>query len=287
MARLSAPDRVFRWSGDILRGDANRQWGEWLLATFCDVEGYAASKRSYPEIFEEVKANIAATWQEMEPHDQRELATRVSRIAAAEARRRSDVSGRSKLTIDQRQQLIDAYDGPPYCWICGLRFSEAAIATFLGRQAPPLLPKLIDVFKPIGLSARHLRIEVDHVTAHSRGGGDAMQNLELACGWCNIHKSDRLSIYEVGGEARPAGGDGATRQLPQPFWTVRLMALEGASGRISPHNGELSVCLRNPRGAPSPANLMVVQYGAGDPLGSARFQSREHVARMWGASERR
>lgn len=281
MAQLKVPDRVFRWSGDILQGDIYRQWGEWMLATFCDVDRYAATRRTYAQIFEEVQANVFETWREMEPDEQRQLARRVSRIAAAEAQRRSEMAARAKLPAETRQQLLDAVDGPPHCYICGFRFGEVAISSFLGTSAIAELPQLVDVFKPIGLSARHLRIEVDHVTPHSKGGSEGIDNLALCCGWCNIHKSNRRSIYEVGGEARPTRSTGVIRQLPQPFWTVRLMALEGAKGTCSPSDGELSVCLRNPRGAASPANLMVVRYGADDPLGSSRFQGRDYVAKLW------
>ncbi len=284
MAKLAVPDRVFRWSGDVMRGDVNRQWAEWMLATFCDVERYAAMRTTYAQIFDEVQTHVIATWQEMEPDEQKDLARRVSRIASAEANRRAEIAARAKLSPAIKQKLIDAVDGPPYCWICGLRFGEAAISSFLGDVAVPELPALVDVYKPIGLSVRHLRIEVDHVRPHSRGGGDGPENLNLCCGWCNIHKSNRLSIYEVGGEPRLTNGVGMIRQLPQPFWTVRIMALEGARGAVSPADGELSVCLRNPFGAPSPANLRVVRYGTDDPLGSSRFQGREYVAKIWKSS---
>ncbi|MGU3422449.1 HNH endonuclease signature motif containing protein [Methylobacterium sp. D54C] len=281
MAKLSPPDRAFRWAGDVLRGDVHRQWADWFLGTFCDVDEYAASATEYPRIYAEVRAHVMVTWTQMDAPDQRALASAVARLAFAEARRRADVARRIPPSLSKRQQLIDLAGRTPHCWVCGWRFDAAAISSFLDEPAHLTLPPLVDVFKPIGLKARHLRIEADHLVPYADGGTDEVRNLRLGCGWCNTHRSNRTSIYQVRGHARPTPERSVPRKLPQPFWVVRLMAMEAARGGLSPAKGELSVALRNPRGGMNPANLMVVSY-RDDPMGSARFQGRRTVAQLWG-----
>jgi hypothetical protein len=245
------------------------------------VDAYASTRAKYPFIYEEVSQRVSATLSELDKHDARALSAKVARLAHNEAQRRADIADRVPLALSTRTQLLDLADGAPFCWICGWRFGRSSVAIFLGATDENIeLPLLIDIYKPIGLRARHLRVEVDHVVAHSAGGGDKLQNLRLCCGWCNTHKSNRSSIYDVSGQCRPAGSGSGHRNLPQPFWVVRLLALEAERGIVSPKDGELTIAPRNHRGALNPANLMVVTQ-ADDPLGPDRFQRREVVAKMW------
>lgn len=281
IARLQVPDRVLGTMGDVLRGDAHRQWASWFMGTICDVDAYVRSEAEYAYIFSDVLNSIRSTMTELNKKEVEELASQVAKLTHGEARRRAGNRSRTPLERALRYQLVDLADGKPHCWVCGWRFQQEAIDRFLGLSADsPEVPPLIDVFKPIGLNRRHLLIEVDHVTPFSRGGEDGGDNLRLCCGWCNAHKSDRSSIYEVSGEARTAKGMNPARGLPQPFWVVRVLALEAERGGLSPKNCELTVALRNPRGAVNPANLMAVTYDS-DPMGTERFQSYTVVSRMW------
>jgi len=281
IARLQVPERVFGSLEDVLRGDVHRQWASWFLGTICDVDAYARSGTEYAYIFTDVLAHIRSTMTELNSRDVNELASQVAKLAHGEARRRAGNRARSPLDRMLRHQLVDLADGKPHCWVCGWCFQPEAIDRFLElSEDPPEAPDLIDVFKPIGLNRRHLRIEVDHVAPFSRGGADGGDNLRLCCGWCNAHKSDRSSIYEVSGEARIAKGTNPGRALPQPFWVVRILAMEAERGGLSPKDGELTVALRNPKGEVNPANLVAVTYDS-DPMGAERFQSYEVASRMW------
>lgn len=281
IARLQVPERVIGSLGDVLRGDAHRQWANWFLGAICDVDQYARAGTDYAHIFADILNHIRDRMTELSVLEAKELASQVAKIAHNEARRRAANIARMPISRALRHQLIDVADGKPYCWVCGWRFQPESIDTFLGLAAEqPKLPGLIDIFKPIGLNIRHLRIEVDHVTPFSRGGADCAENLRLSCGWCNAHKSDRSSIYEVSGEARVTTGTTLTRALPQPFWIVRVLAIEAQRGVLSPKDCELTVALRNPNGSVNPSNLMVVRY-EDDPMGTARFQNRDIVSRMW------
>jgi hypothetical protein len=281
IARLQVPDRVLGTMGDVLRGDVHRQWASWFLGTICDVDAYARSGTEYAYIFADVLGCIRTTMTELNALEVEELASQTAKLAHAEARRRACNRARTPLDRALRQQLVDFAEGKPHCWVCGWRFQPEAIDRFLElSDASPEAPELIDVFKPIGLNRRHLRIEVDHVAPFSRGGADSGDNLRLCCGWCNAHKSDRSSIYEVPGEARTAKGTNPGRSLPQPFWIVRVLAMEAEHGGLSPRDNELTVALRNPKGAVNPANLIAVTYES-DPMGTERFQSYEVASRMW------
>lgn len=281
IARLQVPDRVLGNLSDILRGDANRQWASWFLGTLCNVDAYARRETEYAFIFAEVLGRIRSSMTELSETDVKDLASQVAKLAHAEAQRR--VMNRTRVPLDRklRHQLLDIASGEPYCWVCGWRFQPEAIDRFLElSEALPAAPRLIDVFKPIGLNRRHLRIEVDHVAPFSRGGSDHVDNLRLCCGWCNASKSNRSSIYEVSGEARTSKGSDYENALPQPFWVVRVLAMEAERGGLSPKDAELTVALRNRKGAVNPANLVAVTY-EDDPMGSERFQSHDVAAKIW------
>jgi hypothetical protein len=280
IARLQVPDRVFGQMGDMLRGDAHRQWANWFLGSICDIDAYSRSGTDYPFVFADVLERLRASMTELNKRDVEELAKQVAKIAHGEARRRAKNKARVAIDRTLRRQLLDA-EAEPCCWVCGWRFQPEAIDGFLQIfDAYPDAPSLIDVFKPIGLNVRHLRIEVDHVAPFSRGGMDGGDNLRLCCGWCNAHKSDRSSIYEVPGEARSAISVNSSRSLPQPFWVVRILAMTAENGGLSAKDGELTVALRNPKGSVNPANLMVVTY-ENDPMGADRFQRPELVSKLW------
>lgn len=280
ISRLQVPERVLGNLGDVLRGDIHRQWASWFLGTICDVDAYASADTEYAYIFTDVLAHIQASMTELNIRDAQELAIHVAKLAHGEARRRAVNRSRTQIDRALRRQLVD-HEDKPHCWICGWRFQPEAIDRFLDLSEDlPEAPTLIDIFKPIGLNRRHLRIEVDHVAPFSRGGADSADNLRLSCGWCNAYKSNRSSIYEVPGEARTAKETSFGRSLPQPFWVVRFLAMEAENGGLSPRDGELTVALRNPKGAVNPANLMVVTYDS-DPMGAGRFQSYAVASRMW------
>lgn len=282
IARLHVPDRVLGSMWDVLRGDAHRQWASWFMGTICDVEAYARSRVEYAYIFADVLHCIRSTMTELNACEVNELAGHVAKLAHAEAKRRAYNRSRTPLDKALRRHLVDVADGKPHCWVCGWRFQPEAIDRFIElSKDPPKAPDLIDIFKPIGLNRRHLQIEVDHVAPFSLGGADTSDNLRLSCGWCNAHKSDRSSIYEVPGKARTVKGANPGFALPQPFWVVRVLAMEAESGGLSPMNAELTVALRNPKGAVNPANLMAVTY-ASDPMGAERFQCFEVASKIWG-----
>ena len=58
----------------------------------------------------------------------------------------------------------------------------------------------------LGEERSNLKFCVDHVIARQHGGGDGLENLALACGFCNRHKGPNV-----------AGVDPETQQILRLF----------------------------------------------------------------------
>ncbi|MFC7870788.1 HNH endonuclease [[Kitasatospora] papulosa] len=114
------------------------------------------------------------------------------------------------------------------------------------------------------MRAAQLCVEVDHVVPVAEGGATAVDNLRLACGWCNSVKNRYTNIYDTipwsaGILSHPALGP-VTR--PQPLWVLRTVATrrrcefaEGCTARIE--GAELFAGPRNQGGALTPVNVAV------------------------------
>nr|WP_281380603.1 HNH endonuclease [Brevundimonas variabilis] len=180
---------------------------------------------------------------------------------------------------------------PPRCYLCGFAFSQEAIQKFLGQPASPVvLPPTLDVLRPRGRKPHEVSIEVEHVMPVT-SGGQAGDNLRLACGWCNRAKSSKTSIYDAAFTSRnPSGGAPLVLagelqyELPEPFWVVRIIAIQrhcqadGCNATIS--NSELRITLKDFSGSPNPTNLRAV-CPRHDPIATERFRNSALVKAMW------
>lgn len=276
---LLVPEQVFGEYPALLRGDIHRLWAEWFLGAFVDVNRFAVGEVSYANIYKSVREFCLSALGTKPPVGH--LAKVIARLADEEVTRLKRSAKRKGLPIDDRQLMVDLADGRPRCWVCGYRFAEEAIENFLKGKFQHELPAplLVDIFKPIGLTSRDMQIEVDHVFPFSRGGGDE-ENLRIACGWCNRHKSNYASLYDTAGVDRVGKTKSGYYSLPQPLWVVRLLALSGASeysGKTA-RDCELTVTLRNPNGKATPPNLVVVSSEGEIP--SEQLQNWESALRI-------
>lgn len=171
------------------------------------------------------------------------LARALGRAAWAAIEERADRE--LKLRSAERRQLLMEAGTPPRCYLCGARFGETAIQRFNGDslEAPQATP-LVDFLFPRGLRGRDFLIHVEHVRPLARGGADTLENLRLACAFCNHTKSDVITMFDRTGYGRviihPQVGP---VRAPHPSWAVRLLALSGsciACGRDS-RSGKLVV----------------------------------------------
>jgi len=291
LAFATVPDSVFGRRRAVLAGDATYLWAKWFVEGVIDPRKIVQQNMQYPFLFAEVKRIVDESFSESikTGPEKQELAQALARLVHNTAQAIRSRKNRTSLALRDRMLLLDLAGEPPRCWVCGAAFRTQAIDRFLGQEASKdqSLPPFVDVLKPRGLNKRDMWIEIDHVIPISQGGLET-DNLRLACGWCNRHKSAHQSIYDVAGQPVAARRNPyGIFSAPQPFWTVRLLGLVGACEHPkgctrTTRSAELTVALINGSGAANPANLRVV-CDEHDPMGDSRLQIPRVVRQIWGS----
>ena len=283
IAHSRVPDFITGKQDTVLKADITTLWTQWFLEAICDPE------RNYPDyahIIYAVRNEVPILFANVEVDKQSELIRQISRLVQKEVQRRQ-MRDRTAFDLSTKDALWDVYGPEPRCWICGYKFSQWAIDKFLGRvtsEENPQ-PQFIDYLKPRGLNKRDFQMEIDHVFPFAGGGDNDLNNLRIACGWCNAYKSDRLSIYDVAAKPPVIQHPKLGRvSIPHPFWTVRLLSLhrrcEYAQGcNKTVENSELTVTSRHQEGSMNPVNLRLTCLDH-DHLGSNRFISKALAERL-------
>jgi HNH endonuclease len=281
------PDFITGRQDTVLRADINTLWTQWFIESICDPERFVESYPGYAHIVHAVKIEVPSLFTNIEVSKHGELIKLISRLVEKEIQRRQM---RNRIAFDSiiKDALWDVYGSEPRCWICGYKFSQWAINKFLGRIISEEIPQpqFIDYLKPRGLVRRDFQIEIDHVFPLAGGGDDDLNNLRIACGWCNSHKSDRLSIYDVAAKPSVIQHPRLGRvSIPHPFWSVRLLALHrrceyGEGCEKTVENAELTVTSRHKEGSMNPVNLRVTCLDH-DHFGSDRYISAALAQRLF------
>ncbi len=291
IASLQTANELFGTRESLLRADVHILWARWFLEAICDPQRYVHDYPGYAFLVSEVLPEIEKLFPMSPLDERRKMGTRIARLIDLEVRRRQDIR-RTFLDRDLRLRVWDETGPEQRCWICGHLFDLQAANEFLGEDelAERSLPLFIDFLRPTGLKARDLRIEIDHVVPVSAGGLE-LDNLRLACGWCNRFKSDYTSLYDVSGECKilrhPKTGAFAA---PRPLWIVRILAIrrrcewEGGC-KATVEDTELTVAPIHRAGALNPVNLQVTCLEH-DPIGPDRLLNRMAVERMWAESKK-
>lgn len=286
LGRLQVPENLLGGQRSLLRADINEQWAQWFIESLADPRRFAQREMSYPHLFDHVFRVVDGRFHLFSKPQKRQLASSAAKIIQRVAHGFQPERRRRSVPSSERRLLLDLAGDPPRCWICGARFASEAIENFLNKENNEVpLPRFVDVLKPRGLTQRDLSIEADHVFARAHGGQDE-NNLALACGWCNRHKSASSSIYAVEGRPRTAGPNRLSLDsLPHPFWAVRLLAVvrecehvEGCSCSASDAN--ITVAPITVGGAMNPVNIRVSCYEH-DPLEAIRLQPPNVVRDIW------
>ncbi|RYY11687.1 MAG: hypothetical protein EON55_13750 [Alphaproteobacteria bacterium] len=128
-----------------------------------------------------------------------------------------------------------------------------------------MLPLLVDVFRP-RLKLRDISIEVEHVVPVAGSG----------------HGQPRVMRYAVGPHE--------LHELPNPFWSIRILALRGRCQHQegcarTAKDAELFLTLADWAGSPNPTNLLV-HCEEHDPLVLYRMRDRAEVAALWAERQR-
>lgn len=287
------PESMLKRNDIVLRADAHALWFRWFVEGLCNPLRYVDGSMTVVDVIADTKARVDNLYAG-EPQDERgELAKRIAIHVMAEVERHRQLKRVGASSV-QKRELVDAAGTKPRCWMCGFAFSQEAIDRFLRKAncEEVKLPEFVDILRPRGLYLRDVCIEVEHIVPVASGGG-GLDNLALACGWCNKSKGARTSIYDAGARAPRTTfrlGVQTWHELPHPFWTVRLLAVrrrcehvDGCSATTD--NAELFIAPADHRGSPNPSNLHFF-CSAHDPYSGSRFFGREAARKIWNERER-
>ena len=287
IAGTSAPDVILGKNHDLIRSDVHQQWAKWFVESFVDPRSYNAVEYDYLKVFKDVWEAVNIHLSHI-PHTQkRSAASLIAKSVREFADAINIVRKRESIGYRNKRLLLDLSGSPPRCWHCGYIFSQEAIEMYLGNSKNEIrMPHLFDVLRPRGIISTDLKIEIDHLVPFSNGGNDD-DNLILSCGWCNRHKSNHVSIYDVSGvPISCAANEIGISSVPRPFWVLRVLSIRSS---CEFHNGcdksskneQLMIAPVCSKGALNPTNLMVTCLEH-DPLKERRFQPRNVIDSIWG-----
>jgi len=278
LSEIAVPESALGASGWLLRADAALMWGRWLLASIVDPAAYVAQddeRHSFAALYAAVSNFVAEESDGLDDDAAKSLARLLAKAAWDEIQFQRSRS-RRLLTRQIKDQVWSAAEPEPRCHLCGYLFDNAAKERYFGRPAPTYLPLLVDFTRPRGRNLRDLTAEVDHVRPVAAGGADELDNLRLACGWCNRAKWSLDHLY-----AAPAWRPAAVRHprlgfvsVPRPLWVVRFVSAvgrcehPGCEAGVTSH--ELFVAPRRSGGALTPTNI-AVWCADHDPWSTERF----------------
>jgi hypothetical protein len=267
---------------DLIEADSALVNAYWSVFAVLDPAQYSQYKNSFPYLYQDLKERLPSIFDVPTP-EVRDAAFEIASFMAFELSRDRADHSRNQLDRIQRAELVDAAGPECRCWYCGYRFSDAVVAGFLKSFKVELKPSLlVDFVTPRGVRGLDLRIEVDHVQPLAAGGADAIDNMRLACAWCNRGKSSFRLLFESVKNARiirhPSLG---TVTVPASFWAIRVCA---ARRRCEYPGGcvmtlattQLMIGPWRSGGAMVPGNLAVF-CGEHDPLKAYRLVSPESL----------
>lgn len=284
---LQTPQNVLGSQAWLLEADVRVTWTQWFIDSLVSRSRYIEDLNlRYSHLYFDVHRQLQIKYPHVPADELREAARVVSELAWEDINRRREIRRRS-IPRQVREDLWLAAEPSPRCYLCGYLFTSQARDRLLrrtaGRNVAYELPLLVDFARPRGLRERDLGIEVDHVSPVSMGGLTSLENLRLACGWCNRVKSDRRSLYEApAGMVRRVSIRGlGTVAVPQPLWVLRMVAIRGrcehssgCTAKLDTH--ELFIAPGNLAGTLNPVNTLIV-CSDHDPWASSRYVGRRSL----------
>jgi hypothetical protein len=230
-AALSLDVAALGEATQLLEADTRSLWFRWALESLLDPAVAAASGMSYLHVYkvvlEALRSDVAGP--AVPEVELRQLAARTARHLTLLVARIAEREKRIVLPRSFRLDLVSAQNETPRCWLCGFEWPASQVERFVeGEVQEPGRRRFVDFAKPIGSTSSSAQIEIDHVLPLGAGGGNEMDNLRLACGWCNRVKSDAINLYDAPTSRRrktyvhPQLGVIA---LPDPSLVVRLLGM--------------------------------------------------------------
>lgn len=283
LSQQNVPDLINSDRGDIHSTDYRLLLYSWFIESVCDIEKIDC-KTTKARIWSWVQEGLTAlTYQEVQTSLVQLITEEIYNQFSVNSKR-----NRGRWSIGIKDSLIAKYSRP-CCWICKREFTEAAISNFTTRGKKIVLapsPSL-DYMFPRGLNSQDLRIEVEHVIPFSRATNnpDDLDNLELACGWCNNAKSNHMSIYTTSRNGKyyhhPSLG---LRSIPNRYWIVKLFMLhekcEVCKKVPKIDKNKLRFTLKNKKGVANINNLKVVCGICDDMRGDRLVNATDYNERI-------
>jgi hypothetical protein len=287
-AAYGVDNAILGMSSELVRGDAHQLWRRWFLEGLCDVTQLVQKPRmsvrlhlqrrleelgilgNATEISDLVDQLDSLLWSEI---------CRAKEIDKKQKKSEGGPASRSRIPEDVKLKVWDlAGEGSAgrrvrRCAYCRTAFSKAAEARFVTKTNVPVeSPLYVDYLTGRGSDERHACVEFDHVRPVFLGGEDTVDNVRLACGWCNAVKREFSLIYDVGARDKPFRHPQLGRvHRPHEIWVLRLLATsEHCDSRGCRSQGEMLVSPRSLHGRPNPTNLRVTCLEH-DPIRDYRF----------------
>jgi hypothetical protein len=278
-----APHLRFSRNNEVVQADAALNQAFWRIFALLDPLSVPPSRRNFAVYYSKIKSRLAEEFN-ISSLDAAEPSKALATYLHTEMRRLDAEKRRPSISLRIKLELLDLCGEEAYCWYCGHRFNRSALTSFRGDSRggnTPDLPLYLDFTAPRGMQSNDVRIEVDHLYAFSRGGGSDIDNLKLACGWCNRHKSALSILFDAPAYPRrlnhPRLGDVF---IPVPFWVVRVLgtrrSCESSQCTSDTSVGPLVIAPWNSSGAMVPGNLAVF-CEAHDPLANDRLIAGHHL----------
>lgn len=247
LAGLKPPDLLMGIRTDLLQGDITREWCKWIIEQFIDHE-FLISEVSFIRVYKEVSDCLERMLgKQIDNDDKLEISKHISNLVLERIEYIKEEERRRKsITTDIKEELLTIYGTNPRCWLTGYKFSKEAIFNFTASKVDKVelnLPIYVDRYRPIGVVARDIGIEVDHLHPFSLGGKDCIDNYRLICGWANKVKSNHISGYSYGTKVT-----GKDKLYPKSYyyWVLRVLGLkrkcEVSGCKNDIYNSELTVC---------------------------------------------
>jgi len=133
LSRLHVPDQIFMGRRELLQGDISHLWATWFLEAFCDPKAYLSCKgpTNYALIYHRVLSTVDVLLAPAARQERISAAKAIATLLTDEIERRVTDKRRTRLDREYREDLVDAVSPQVRCWICGFRFSDAAVERFL------------------------------------------------------------------------------------------------------------------------------------------------------------
>lgn len=149
------------------------------------------------------------------------------------------------------------------CSICGYKFTDDAIELFItGRRSKYKKYSFYDFLKQTQKNLSNSAIHVDHMRPLAFGGTNEKGNLQVLCGFCNMAKRDRLTIFDSGhGPRSIEHPELGLIRISSNFLIVRMLS-QNSCHKCSAKSSEkeLTVSPINPTWEINPVNALVTCY---------------------------